>query len=470
MRALLLCGTALAQLYPNFEYADEDAVEAARSQILLAAGLEAEAPSGIQSPSLCDPSVKQHSGYLDADGGAKYFFWLFESKGDPAKDPLVMWLNGGPGCSSILGLFSENGPCKVNADGSGTTPNPYSWNAKANVIYVDQPAATGFSTGLPTTHDEDGVASNMLTFLNNFFKELPQYKANDFYIFGESYGGHYVPAIGHAVWQNAKDINFKGIGVGNGLVNPEEQYKWYAEMALNGGRAEGGSYNGSGVITSKITQGIMRAAVVPCVAQVHACNANPGSQACSNAYLICNYGEQIPYQLTGMNPYDVRKKCEVPPLCYDFSKVETYLNTASVQTALGVTKKWGSCNRLVNMLFQKDFMRSYHDKIPDLLANGKRVLIYAGDMDYICNWIGNKHWTLALDWPHKTEFNAAADTEWTPAGASAAAGKLRTSNGFSFLQVFNAGHMVPLDQPLAAQVMLNDFIADKLAAPEALVV
>merc|ERR1712100_627301 len=169
------------------------------------------------------------------------------------------------------------------------------------------------------------------------------------------------------------------------------------------------------------------------------------NSACTTAYALCNYGELIPYQLTGYNPYDMRIKCEKPPLCYDFSSVDTFLNTAEVQKAIGATKKWTSCNLLVNKAFSNDFMKNYHMKIPDLLKSGVRALIYAGDVDFICNWLGNKHWTLKLDWPHNDAFNKAEDKPYLV--NSKEAGRLRTSNGFSFMQVYQAGHMVPMDQP-----------------------
>lgn len=187
------------------------------------------------NPNLCDTSVNQTAGYLKANASSEYFFWLFESQSEPSTDPLIMWLSGGPGCSSQLALFAENGPCKVSKDGTSTTANPYSWHKKANVMWVDQPEGVGFSTGLGT-RNEAGVAANMYTFLTNFFSEFPQYRTTDFYIFGESYAGHYVPAIAHKLWAENKNaeasnkIPLKGIAIGNGLTDPEEQYKWYPEM------------------------------------------------------------------------------------------------------------------------------------------------------------------------------------------------------------------------------------------------
>jgi cathepsin A (carboxypeptidase C) len=294
----------------------------------------------ITNPTLCDSSVKQHAGYIDVgdseicelDGSscisrrAKYFFWMFESRSNPETDPLVMWLNGGPGCSSMMGMLAENGPCTVNKDGKNTTLNKNSWNSNANVIWVDQPAATGFSTGLPVVHDEDGVASRMYTFMQGFYKALPQYASKDFYIFGESYAGHFVPAISHKIWEENKNGNgavkvpLKGIGIGNGLTDPELQYSWYPEMAKDGGKSEGGTLQ-KGVITNIFAQAAMKAALVPCVKAIKSCNSGDSS-SCTSAYGMCNYGELVPYQLTGYNPYDMRVKCQIPPLCYDFSQVD----------------------------------------------------------------------------------------------------------------------------------------------------
>ena len=108
-------------------------------------------------------------------------------------------------------------------------------------------------------------------------------------------------------------------------------------------------------------------------------------------------------------------------------------------------------------------MRGYQGYVADMLnddAQDIRVLIYAGDADFICNWIGNKAWAVDLEWAHGAEFAAAPDEEWTVDGA--VAGKRRTVSGFSFVQVYDAGHMVPLDQPENALAMANAFMRNKL--------
>jgi len=423
----------------------------------------------ISEPKLCDTSVKSYSGYFQtassasASDGRKLFFWFFESRSAPSTDPVVLWLTGGPGCSSMLATLAENGPCSISADGN-VVHNPNSWNNKANVLWVDQPAGTGFSVGSNPGHMyESIVGDQMYGFLQAFFQHFSQYQNLDFFVTGESYGGHYVPTVSHRVWQgNEKKeglkINLKGLAVGNGLTDPLEQYKWYPEMAHDGGKSEGGT--APGVITDEATYNKMKSQVQPCIDKIAKCTSENTYSECVEAQAFCNNAFIGPYSATGMNVYDQRIKCEVPGLCYNFSAPTKWLNSPDVQKQLGVSKTWESCNYAVNGQFQGDWMLPYDTKLVDLLAAGIRVLIYAGDCDFICNWLGNKHWTLKLQWPHNSEFNAAQDKPYMANGKEV--GRLRTANGFSFMQVYQAGHMVPMDQPEVSLQMLNQFVDDKL--------
>jgi len=412
---------------------------------------------------ICD-DVAQYTGYYKLDTGDKnYFYWFFESRGNPATDPIILWLTGGPGCSSMVALFGENGPCTVNDDGATTTTNPWSWNNNASIIFVDQPSGTGFSYGSRDDYDVDEgeVSADMYSFLTDFFGNHSEYQNQDFYVFGESYAGHYVPAVSHAIWAGNNNkprvpINLKGLAIGNGLTDPEVQYKYYPDMGV--------STNNHKPVYNKFTYKLMKAAVPTCISKIKSCNeGNQGD--CSLAVEGCNLALVQPYATSGRNVYDMRIPCEHPPLCYDFSSVGTFLNTESVQEIIGTTgHKWSSCNMDVHAKLTGDWMHNYQDQLPAMLADGIRVLIYAGDQDYICNWIGNKAWTLEMEWPGKDNFNAAADKSWSVNNKKA--GVLRTSGGFSFLRVFDAGHMVPLDQPENAWSMAYSFITDSLRASD----
>ena len=199
--------------------------------------------------------------------------------------------------------------------------------------------------------------------------------------------GHYVPNVAHRVWkgneeQEAAHINLKGMSVGNGLTDPEMQYPYYPEMAISTNEHEP-------AVSDDVYQQ-MKKAVPLCVLAIKACNAGNGTisqAACVAAVELCNLKLIQPYSMTGMNPYDMRIKCAKPPLCYDFSGVGKFLARAEVRAALNIRAdagEWQSCNFDVNRAFMGDWMKNYQTQIPDLLANGIRVLIYAGDQDYIC--------------------------------------------------------------------------------------
>jgi serine carboxypeptidase-like clade 2 len=171
------------------------------------------------------PAVSQFAGYVGVDErhGRALFYWFFEAQASPApeKKPLLLWLNGGPGCSSIgYGAASELGPLRVARQGAALEFNQYGWNKEANLLFLESPVGVGFSytntsSDLSNLND-DFVAEDAYSFLVNWFKRFPQYKDNEFYISGESYAGHYVPQLADLVYERNKDkrastyINLKG--------------------------------------------------------------------------------------------------------------------------------------------------------------------------------------------------------------------------------------------------------------------
>ncbi|KAL3909008.1 MAG: hypothetical protein SGILL_008264, partial [Bacillariaceae sp.] len=394
---------------------------------------------------ICDSSSKSISGYMDVKG-SKY-----DDSGDKRAVPRIShWLSG-----SLEGLA-----CSVNEDGKTTTVNPYSWSEAAHVLWLDQPAGVGFSYGDENDSGEAMVSEDAYFFVQSFLQAHPEYASSPLYIFGESYAGHYVPAISHRIWKGNQspcekciDINFAGLGIGNGLTSPEEQYQWYPEMVWN-------NSHGIKVVDESVYEA-MKAAVPKCVALIHQCNKGDSTInnfACQTAFLVCNLSLTSPYQATGLNPYDIRKKCDKPPLCYDFSNVADFLNLESTKKALGVDEShvhnWNACNMGINMKFHTDWMKDFSPYVKDLLEAGFPALIYAGDVDFICNYLGNQAWTKGLNWKHKDDFNSAPVHDW-----NGGAGLARSSNGFTFLQVKDGGHMVPADQPEVSLTMLETFLS-----------
>jgi len=433
---------------------------------------------GTVEASFCDASSPvSFSGYMDVTGSKydsrgedkHFFYWMHEKRGktkatDPSI-PFILWLTGGPGCSSTLALLTENGPCAVTKEGPlKTVVNPHSWTEAAHMLWLDQPAGVGFSYGKETDKNEEMVGEDAYFFLQAFFQAHPEYAKNPLFIFGESYGGHYAPAIAHRVHlgnkaknKGTQHVNLKGVGIGNGLTDPLIQYQYYPEMAYNN------PHNIKAV--GKWTYEAMTKAVPTCTKLIKSCNdakvSFMATVKCGEAFNFCNMALNAPYQMSGKNPYDMSKKCDVKPLCYDFSHVTNFLDLDSTRKALHVNSKapkWQSCNMNVNTMFRKDWMGDFAPEVKDLLEAGIPTLIYAGDLDYICNYKGNKAWTLGMDWKHKGDFNVAKDHEWNNK-----TGLARTSNGFTFLQVYDAGHMSPADQPAVTLAMVKQFTAGVVA-------
>ena len=228
--------------------------------------------------------------------------------------PLIIWLNGGPGCSSSLGLLTENGPCSVNEDGETTKVNPYSWTESAHVLWLDQPAHVGYSYGEANDYNTEMISEDVYYFLQVFFKsdEGKKYEESPLFIVGESYAGHYAPAIAHRhrIWMGNKDVkeglvklNLAGVSVGNGLTDPEEQYQHYAEMAYN-------NYHKIKAVPEYVYTWMKR--IMPqCKLDIAKCNSDVGSEAndvCEHAHGgYCHYFVQWYSQHSTRSMYDMRK-------------------------------------------------------------------------------------------------------------------------------------------------------------------
>jgi carboxypeptidase C (cathepsin A) len=402
--------------------------------------------------------VKQYSGFIDVtgtpDNGTHLFYWCFESANNPATDPLVVWLTGGPGCSSLIALFMENGPYTIAPNQPSIKLNPYTWNKNATVCWIDQPVGTGYSyadeeADYVTT--ETQIAKDMVTFLQEFYQLHPQFAKVPFYLVGESYAGHYVPAIGaaivaHNAQAGAMKIPLQAIGIGNGWVDPSIQYGQYAPYLY-----EMGFIDDAGLALFK--------------GLYEVCWALLQSGVWEAAFAECNMILTMAIAtLGGKNPYNVKQPCQVEPLCYPMGGLTALANNASFQHALGVDKRenWASCDMTVHMLLTEDWTENLETRIPSILAAGVRVVVYSGVDDLMCNYLGGENWTASMQWPGQSAFNDAAYTNWLV--NKQAAGSIKSAQGLTFLKVFNAGHMVPLDQPAAALQLLNTVIIQQSAA------
>ncbi len=386
---------------------------------------------------------------------------FFESRNDPKNDPVVLWINGGPGCSSLTGLFLELGPASVD-ENLKIVQNPYSWNSNASVIFLDQPVNTGFSYSGSSVSNTIAAGKDVFALLTLFFTQFPEYSHQDFHIAGESYAGHYIPVFASQILAVKKrNINLKSVLIGNGLTDGLTQYDYYRPMACGGG--------GWPAVVDESACKSMDNALPRCKSLIEGCYSSGSIWSCVPATIYCNNAIIGPYQRTGQNPYDVRKKCTSgDSLCYEqLNWITKYLNQPHVIEALGAeTDGYDSCNFDVNrnFLFAGDWMQPFHRLVPGILEQIP-VLVYAGDADFICNWLGNRAWTESLEWPGQKAFRSvplddlSLTADYSPAlRQGTKIGQVKSSGNFTFMRLHAGGHMVPLDQPEASLEFFNRWI------------
>ncbi|KAF8521571.1 carboxypeptidase C [Hysterangium stoloniferum] len=425
--------------------------------------------------SLCDSTVKQQSGYLDINHKDHHlFYWFFESRNSPETAPLILWLNGGPGCSSSTGLLFELGPCRVTDGGASTVPNPHSWNEYANIIFLDQPIGVGYSYSSDgsTISDTPVAAQDVWAFLELFMKQFPQYSKLPFHLAAESYGGIYGPNIAFVINKKNEElslapvpdlvhINLVSVVLANGLTDPYTQFGAIPEYACNGPYALYDDPQGP-----ECTSLFSKAST--CQTLVKACYNFNSKWVCVPAQLYCNSQMFTPIQTLGLNPYDVRRTCDPQKdgqLCYkEMSWIDVYLNKPEVKKALGAPEDltFQSCNMEVNLAFtlQGDSVHNAAELLVPLLNKGVRLLVYAGKADFMCNFIGNEAWVHNLDGhPFAEAFKKTQTSKWVTLSSGTEAGDVRSvGTNYTFVAVNEAGHMVPFDQPEAAADLIARWI------------
>lgn len=424
-----------------------------------------------------------YSGYLYIDNSTEFnrsFHYVFvTSQNNATSDPLVLWLNGGPGCSSLDGFVYEHGPWLFASNSTELEVNPYSWNANASVLYLESPVGVGFSNGTNLTYNDTLTAQDNDRAVRQFLLKFPEYISNDFYITGESYAGIYIPSLAQTIyWSNyggaTPRVNLKGIAVGNGVV----EISAYDDLVS--------AFNV-----------LARHAIVSyetVLAFNNVCLNNFDPVACpnlvSNAY---NAFENI-----NLNPYDVLNTCyddtnqTLPPSFQrDYARFRKLLNTKNYRTlgsinpfadlppcadVLGATfffnnntvkeafhvdtnVTWSICSQTLEY-YGGDFA-NMSATYGFLIQQGYRVIYYSGDSDTVCpidnaqvffknlvrtynlpNTVPKKPWHIPGLYPDEPQTT----------------GFYEDYLNFRFISFMGVGHMVPQWNKPAGQKMLNAFI------------
>ncbi|KAI1451907.1 carboxypeptidase S1 [Annulohypoxylon moriforme] len=436
-----------------------------------------------------NPDVKSYSGYADVAEDQHIFWWFFESRNqDPSEAPLTVWINGGPGSSSMIGLFEELGPCGVDYFGK-VYNNPYSWSNVSNMLFIDQPTQVGFSYSKPVNAwvSEDGsivslpeatcpdyadssscgtysypnvtltansttnAAPNFWKTLQGFMGAFPKYSRNGFHFATESYGGHYAPVFNAYIEEQneknitgAKEIQLETVLIGNGWYDPIIQYQAYYNFTVFPGNTyDYAPFNAS--IESQFYNNLYGPG--NCLDRLNDCKATGLNQVCKNADSFCaNLVESVYDNVLGRDEYDMR---ELVPDPFPYGFYTDYLNSPELQSAIGAFINFTS-NNVVGEAFDNtgDDSREMGtiEDIRYLLSKNITVAVYAGDADYNCNWLGGEAVAEEINAPG---FSQAGYVDIVTSD-NVTHGQVKQAGKFSFTRIYESGHEVPFYQPLAA--------------------
>ena len=456
--------------------------------------------------------TKQYSGYLSLTSGSQLHYWFVASEKDPANAPTVLWLNGGPGCSSLDGFFYEMGPFTINTDGKTLSQRPVRWNQLVNMIYIENPVGVGFSysSSSPPNYacDDDRTASELSEALSSLFTEkFPELINNPLFLSGESYSGIYTPTTAEAILKGTKDGSYtgatlKGIAVGNGCSGTEvgiccqacsqatyTEWKYLIETPF---------------VSRELKEKVNSACDWPAAAKNEK-NAlsfncvkllNEASDAIENINLYSVYGDctsggcaaegteslyrsKVPMRSSPLvvvdpeNPAESRKLQRIipggPNACIDSTLASAYLNQPAVMEAIHVKVPdgcWSVCSQQQGWSYNSTRTNLPRDTYPFLIESGLRVVIYNGAMDGCVPYTDGELWTSGMGLPvkrvwHAWKYTSLSGAQDQVAGYATAYDTSSLGGGkgsFEFVTINSGRHEVPESAPAQSLEMIQRLI------------
>ncbi|KAI3445875.1 hypothetical protein Pfo_002540 [Paulownia fortunei] len=433
---------------------------------------------------------KLETGYISVgeNDEVQLFYYFIESERDPIKDPLVLWLTGGPGCSGFSGLVYEIGPLAFDvADFDGSLPsftlNPYSWTKIANIIFIDSPVGTGFSYANTSegysSSDTKSVKDNYM-FLRKWLSIHPTFFKNRLYVAGDSYGGKIVPMValeiakGNEVGLQPRML-LQGYIVGNSRTDENkddnEKIPYAHRMAL-------------------VSDEYFELAKSSCLGEY--VNPDPNNVQCiyalhlvkectylvNNAHILepkCKFISPKPNDFHWGRPFleedpvDLIFLCkQEEPLCRNYNYVSSYVwaNNETVQEALHIRKvheqidqfrgtisDWKRCNK--SLTYEQDVESVLKDH--QLLSEkGFQALAYSGDHDMVVPYMSTLKWIRELNLTLDEAWRA-----WTVNGQVAGyTEKYKNNEAYlTFATVKGAGHTAPEYKPKQCFAMFKRWLS-----------
>ncbi|XP_057860598.1 serine carboxypeptidase-like 50 [Cryptomeria japonica] len=394
------------------------------------------------------------SGYLriKEKPGALMFYTYYEAI-EPAlqlsERPIVLWLQGGPGCSGLLGNLYELGPWRVAQD-LRLHKNSAPWNRIFGLLFLDNPIGSGFSVA-PTDQDipsnQEEIAKDLYSALQAFYHLNPLFKSRPFFVTGESYAGKYVPSLAYYMLQKVEkggSLRIDGAAIGNGLTHPVVQVQSHASVAYAVGLID---------YQQKLYLESLQQEAVTLTTQ-HKWN---------DARIARNRALRWLGNTTALaSLYDIRRTIPYNSFDNGTDYLGLFVNQRAVKEALNANPNvtWVDCSDAVDVRMREDIMKSTKCMVESILLKIP-VLLYQGQFDLRDGVVSTEDWMRTLLWNDLADFWRAERKVWRVSNVQA--GYVRSYSNLTHVVVARAGHFVPTDQNLHSQAMIESWVAKSLA-------
>ncbi|GAA0153778.1 serine protease [Lithospermum erythrorhizon] len=427
----------------------------------------------MRLPGQPEVGFKQFAGYIDVDekAGRSFFYYFVEAEKNASDLPLTLWLNGGPGCSSIGGgAFTELGPFFPTGDGRGLRINKESWNKVSNLLFVEAPAGVGFSysnrTADYTNSGDDSTAKDMVTFMLKWLEKFPTFKSRPLFLTGESYAGHYIPqlAVGLLNYnEQSKNLklNIKGVALGNPLLRlnkdiPSKYEFWWSrgmisdEIMLiirNECKFDGYLYADQHNVSNSCNQAL-----------------NETESVVSNYINGFDVILDVCYPSIAQQELKLRKTITKKSVGVDVCMSEErnlYLNLPEVQRALHANRTnlrypWIICNEKTLKYNKEDPDRDILPLLKEITKYGISIWVFSGDQDSVIPVFSSR--TLVRELAQELNLNITVPYGvWFHKG-QVGGWEIEYGNILTFATVRGAAHMVPYSQPARALHLFTSFV------------
>ncbi|XP_060205389.1 serine carboxypeptidase-like 45 [Lycium barbarum] len=420
----------------------------------------------IKLPGQPQVGFQQFSGYVTVDDKKQrsLFYYFVEAETDPASKPLVLWLNGGPGCSSLgVGAFSEHGPFRPR--GQVLVQNEHSWNKEANMLYLESPIGVGFSYSANTssyeTVNDEVTAWDNVVFLLRWFHKFPQYSKSNLFLTGESYAGHYIPQLAKLMMafnKKQKLFNLKGVALGNPVLEFATDFNSRAEYFWSHGLISEPTYRtfSSGCNYSRYVSEYYRDSVSPICSRVMRLVSRETSKFVDKYDITLDVCiSSVLSQSKIISPQENAEKLDV---CVE-DEVVNYLNRKDVRRALHAelvgVRRWAVCSSVLDYQLL-DIEIPTISIIGMLVKERIPVLIYSGDQDSVVPLIGSRETVHQL--ASQMRLNTTVPYRVWFAGQQVGGWTHVYDNMLSFATIRGASHEAPFSQPERSLVLFKSFL------------